>query len=142
MAGGMDKATPLESLVPNARMLPANPFVRQATKPRMPRVYDPSQDRIHDRVANLINPTNTAVREVIGHPKFGYQTILSSVNAPLPTSPAIVGGNTDWTRSRSSPATHFLHSQLRTSRPMMPVDALGTLTRLAEPNGNSIHTSY
>jgi len=124
---------------------------REASKPFMPRAYDPRDKVMADRMAGLREamgnlkrpePTNTGAKPIDSHPRFGYQTMLPSVTAPLPTAPAVVGGNTNWTSLRSSPATQFLHSQLTLGRPMMPVDALGTFTRLAEPNVNSIHTTY
>lgn len=58
---------------------------------------------------------------------------------PFHTLPAIVGGNVDWTRLRVSPKTKFLEQRLSDVRPMNnPVGALGSLLRLAEPNGNNI----
>jgi hypothetical protein len=117
---------------------------REASRPFMPRVYEPSKPQLRDILGSLKRPepNNTAVRPIAGHPKFGFQTILPSVTAPLPTAPAVVGGNVDWTNLKSSPATQFLHSQLSLSRPMMPPQALGSLVRLGEPSQNSIHTTY
>ena len=58
---------------------------------------------------------------------------------PIHTLPAIVGGNVDWTKLRVSPKTKFLEQRLSDVRPMNnPVGALGSMLRLAEPNGNNI----
>lgn len=85
---------------------------------------------------------NTAVRYFDGNPKFGFQTRLNHEIKPLPTAPAIVGGNVDWTKLKVTPATQYLHSVLSVGRPMNPAPALGSLLRLGEPNVNSIHTTY
>ena len=201
--GSMDKVSPIQALVPNARMLPSqpmipnigsmpgsrlatmlpsNPFVkapqsydpcyrppgqmrtmnytamdkycadkaraeREASKPFMPRAYDPSQDRMAQLKQALGSlkrpePNNTAVRPSAGDPTRGFQVNLPHVVAPLPTAPAVVGGNVDWTSLKSNPATQFLHSQLSLGRPMMPPPALGSAIRLTEPSVNSIHTTY
>lgn len=89
---------------------------------------------------NSIN--NDAVRAFMGSKMFGFQTNLPSIQAPLPTAPTIVGGNTDWTRAKVTPVTQYLHSVLSNKRPMNPPPALGSFLRLSEPNVNSIHTSY
>jgi len=86
---------------------------------------------------------NQAVRPFVGHPKFGFQTMLNDRSfGQLPTAPAIVGGNTDWTSSKVTPATQYLHSVLAGGRPMNPAPALGSTLRLTEPTLNSIHTTY
>jgi hypothetical protein len=85
---------------------------------------------------------NTAARTSVGNPRFGFQTLLAQKQVPLPTAPAIVGGNVDWTKSRVTPATQYLHSVLAGSRPMQPPAALGSMLRLGEPTINSIHTQY
>ena len=86
---------------------------------------------------------NTAARMSVGHPRFGFQTMLNKDSAKvLPTAPAIVGGNVDWTKSRVTPATQYLHSVLSGGRPMEPPAALGSALRLGEPTMHSIHTQY
>ena len=86
---------------------------------------------------------NQAVRPFVGHPKFGFQTMLNERTfGQLPTAPAIVGGNVDWASSKVTPATQYLHSVLSGGRPMNPAPALGTTLRLTEPTMNSIHTRY
>jgi len=89
-----------------------------------------------------MHPHN-GTRHFVGHPRFGFETLLNTHSSgKLPTAPAIVGGNVDWTKSRVSPATQYLHSVLSVGRPMNPAPALGSLLRLGEPNVNSIHTTY
>lgn len=86
---------------------------------------------------------NQAVRDFVGHPRFGFQTMLNNDSpVPLPTAPAIVGGNVDWTTAKVSPATIQLHHSLEKVRPMFPAPALGSRLRLVEPNVNSIHKQY
>jgi hypothetical protein len=84
---------------------------------------------------------NTGVSKVPGHTRFGFQTILDHEVKPLPTAPPIVGGNVDWTKLRTSPATQFLHNFLATKRPMSPAPALGSGLKLGEPSRDSIHTN-
>jgi len=84
---------------------------------------------------------NTGVSQVPGHTKFGFQTILDHEVKPLPTAPPIVGGNVDWTKLRTTPATRFLHNFLATKRPMSPAPALGSDLKLGEPSRDSIHTN-
>jgi hypothetical protein len=82
-------------------------------------------------------------RPFIGHPRFGFHTMLNQDSfGQLPTNPSIVGGNVNWTKSRVTPATLQLHSALSDVRNMNYVPADGSVLRLGEPNGNSIHTSY
>lgn len=89
----------------------------------------------------LVN--NIAVRPFVGHPKFGFQSLLNTHSpAPLPTAPAIVGGNVQWTKSKVTPVTQYLHSVLSAGRPMNPAPALGSVLKLGEPTVNSIHTTY
>ena len=94
-----------------------------------------------DNGINSIN--NTGTRVSIGNPKSGFQTLLNTDrHAALPTAPAIVGGNTDWTKSNVTPNTQFLHNFMSGFRPMKPIPALGASLGLAEPNVNSIHSQY
>lgn len=106
-------------------MLGANPFFKAEEKGQF----------------NVIN--GGGARTSIGHPRFGFHTMLNQdSHAALPTAPAIVAGNVDWTKSRVTPATQYLHSVLSVGRPMNPPPALGSVLRLGEPNINSIHTTY
>ena len=99
-------------------MIPANPFFKTAEKQQF-------------NVMTNTNTTNTAVRPVSGHSRFGFQTMLPHKVVPLPTAPAIVGGNVDWTKSRVTPATQYLHSVLGAGRPMSPAPQLGSFLSLA-----------
>jgi hypothetical protein len=154
-------------LVDAGRMLPANPFIK------VPALADPcyrdsnqmrtmnytpmdrycaeksraENERNRPFMPRTLEPNNTAVRPFIGHPKFGFQTQLPYVNAPLPTAPAIVGGNTDWTNLKTSPGSMFLHSKLSAVRPIQTMgglsqmpNALGSVMKLSEPSQNSIST--
>jgi len=86
---------------------------------------------------------HSGAKQVDAHPRYGFHHMLNIDSfAPLPTAPAIVGGNTDWTKSKVTPATQYLHSVLSGGRPMNPPPALGSVLRLGEPNINSIHTTY
>ena len=86
---------------------------------------------------------NQAVRPFVGHPKFGFQTILNqNTFGQLPTAPPVVGGNTNWVNAKVTPATQYLHSVLAGARPMNPPPALGSTLRLTEPTMHSIHTTY
>jgi hypothetical protein len=86
---------------------------------------------------------NQAVRPFVGHPRFGFHTMLNHDSfGKLPTAPAVVGGNVDWTKQRVTPATQYLHSVLSGGRPMNPAPALGSVLKLTEPTMHSIHTHY
>lgn len=110
-------------------MITAFPFFKQA-----------ETKQLNDPIPTGIN--NTAVRATIGPRRFGFQTMLSRTQVPLPTAPAVVGGNVDWTKSRVTPATQYLHSVMSGARPMEPPAALGSALRLTEPTIHSIHTTY
>jgi hypothetical protein len=110
-------------------MLGANPFFKREEKTA---VYRPMETGVNNRM----------VRPHVGHPRYGFQTMLGGTRVPLPTAPAIVGGNVDWTKSRVTPATQYLHSVLKGGRPMEPPAALGSSLRLTEPTVHSIHTHY
>lgn len=84
---------------------------------------------------------NTATRPIMGQPRFGFQTMLSGTKVPLPTAPAIVGGNVDWTQKKVGPATMFLHHEIMNKRQMMPPPMEGSGMFVKEPNQNSIHTT-
>jgi hypothetical protein len=80
-------------------------------------------------------------RPFIGHPRFGFHTMLNQDSAkPLPTAPAIVGGNLDWTKAKVTPNTQFLHNLFSDKRQMNMIPALGSILKLGEPNTNSVHT--
>jgi hypothetical protein len=86
---------------------------------------------------------NTAARDFVGHPRFGFHTMLNHDSfGKLPTAPAIVGGNVNWMNSKVSPVTQSLHNVLSAVRPMNPIPAMGSALRMGEPNVNSIHTQY
>jgi hypothetical protein len=88
------------------------------------------------------SPNNTATRPFSGDPKFGFKTILSGESKPLPTAPAVVGGNVDWSQRVVNPFTGFLHGEIAKARPMLPLPAMGTKMFMKEPNVNSIHTNF
>lgn len=95
-----------------------------------------------ERGVNAVN--NNSVRPFMGHSKFGFQTLLNQDSfAKLPTAPAVVGGNVDWTQSKVSPFTQFLHGAFSASgRQMKNIPTIGASLNLVEPNVNSIHTQY
>lgn len=111
-------------------MIGAHPFFKKSEKP------------VISGEAQTLYGRNGGVRKIDGNPRFGFQTMLGHKVAPLPTAPAVVGGNTDWTTAKSSPMTQYLHSVLSVGRPMNPAPALGSVLRLGEPTVNSIHTTY
>lgn len=130
-------------------MLGANLFFKQ-----LPRTREYThQDAIRDMEAKYRERqiykggrpfhNNDSVRPFVGHPRFGFQTLLNTDSpAPLPTAPAVVGGNVNWTQSKVTPVSQYLHEMLLGARSMTPVPALGSALRLGEPNRNSIHTTY
>jgi len=120
-------------------MLSPNPFFKQ-----LPTTMEYDRMRGLRAVRDKFNQhNNTGVRMTDAHPRFGYKTMLNQDTPKiLPTAPAIVGGNVDWTMKKVSPATEYLHSVLSTGRPMQPPPALGSLLKLGEPSINSIHTTY
>lgn len=85
---------------------------------------------------------NDSARRIMGDPKFGFKTMLSGESKPLPTAPAVVGGNVDWSQRVVNPYTGFLHGEIAKVRPMMPLPAMGTKMFMKEPNVNSIHTNF
>jgi hypothetical protein len=86
---------------------------------------------------------NHLTRPFDGHPRYGFQTMLNQDSfGQLPTAPAIVGGNVDWTQSKATPATHLLHSMMSDKRMMSSRPALGSGLRLGEPSRDSIHKNY
>ena len=114
-------------------MLSRNPFIKRqpdySFNAKMPAVIDRH------------SPNNTATRPFSGDPKFGFKTMLSGESKPLPTAPAVVGGNVDWSQRVVNPFTGFLHGEIAKARPMMPLPAMGTKMFMKEPNVNSIHTN-
>jgi hypothetical protein len=127
-------------------MLGANLFLKKPEMMNKPAVIKPEFMTTSNRVQPLPKPfrpiNNDSVRPYEGHYRFGFQTRLDHEIKPLPTFPAVVGGNLDWTKAKVSPATQYLHSVLSVGRPMNPAPALGSTLRLGEPNINSIHTTY
>jgi len=127
-------------------MLGPNPFFKQTQLPRT--MVATENDRLRGEAIRAVRDkfnqhNNTGVRMTDAHPRFGYKTMLNQDTPKiLPTAPAIVGGNVDWTMKKVSPATEYLHSVLSTGRPMQPPPALGSLLKLGEPSINSIHTTY
>jgi hypothetical protein len=125
-------------------MLGANLFFK---KPVMRTMEYTHNDRMRDMemrgVRDKYSHNNQATRDFVGHPRFGFHTMLNQDTfGKLPTAPAIVGGNVNWGNAKATPATHYLHSVLAGGRPMNPAPALGSALRLTEPTLNSIHTHY
>jgi len=86
---------------------------------------------------------NQGAREIVGHRRFGFQTMLNEKSfGQLPTAPAVVGGNVDWTKSKVTPLTQSLHSKLSEVRPMNMLPTIGSGLKLLEPSINSIHKQY
>lgn len=84
---------------------------------------------------------NNAARQLIGDGRFGFKTMLTGSSKPLPTAPAIVGGNVDWTQKAVGPTTMFFHHEMMNKRQMLPPPALGAQMFVKEPDQNSIHTN-
>jgi len=90
-----------------------------------------------------IEHNNQGAREIVGHRRFGFQTMLNEKSfGELPTAPAIVGGNVDWTKSKVTPLTQVLHNKLSEVRPMNMLPTIGSGLKLLEPSINSIHKQY
>ena len=129
-------------------MLGANLFFKKS----MPRTMEYTQhDRMRDAeiatirnvVEKRIEHNNRATRDFVGHPRFGFQTMLNHDSfGKLPTAPAIVGGNTNWTSSKVTPITQVLHNKLSEVRPMNILPTIGSGLKLLEPSINSIHKQY
>ena len=125
------------------KALLANPFFKEKM----------AKDRLMRERGNVTNfggeynlrkkMEQSGVKPVDGHPRFGYHHMLNIDSfAPLPTAPPIVGGNTDWTKSKVTPITQHLHNSLSEKRSMMAPPALDSSLKLGEPSRDSIHTSY
>ena len=84
---------------------------------------------------------NNATRRFMGNPKYNFQTMLSGSSKPLPTAPAIVGGNVDWTQKKVGPVTMFLHNEIMNKRQMLPPPMEGSGMFVKEPTQNSIHNT-
>lgn len=122
-------------------MLGANVFFKQPPITDMRARRQPITD-MRARPAVMPN-RNYGVRPSVGHPRFGFQTLLNQDSfGQLPKAPPIVGGNVDWSQSKVSPITQQLHNVLSDSRTMLSAPALGSALRLSDPNINSIHTTY
>lgn len=102
------------------------------------------RDRLRDMelqgVRDKYGHNNNATRPFLGDPKFGFKTMLSGEVKPLPTAPAIVGGNVDWTNKKVGPETMFLHHEIMNKRQMLPPPVMGSKLKLSEPTGFSLHT--
>jgi hypothetical protein len=123
-------------------MLSRNPFFKTMPRTREYTREDAMRDAELRAVRDKYSPNNTATRLLMGDPKFGFKTMLSGESKPLPTAPAVVGGNVDWSQKAVNPFTGFLHGEISKARPMMPLPAMGTKMFMKEPNGNSIHTNF
>lgn len=123
-------------------MLGPNLFFKRPEMNTVKPMY-PHELNVMNKPNRFFRPiNNTAVAKLDTNPRFGFQTRLDHEIKPLPTAPSIIGGNIDWTKAKVTPATQYLHSVLSVGRPMKPVPALGSFLQLAEPNLNSIHTTY
>ena len=128
--------------------LPLNMFFKKPEYNPIRTMEYTQRDAMRDRELRAVrerygNHNNQEVRPFIGHPRFGFQTLLNKDSAvPLPTAPSIVGGNVNWKNSKVTPVTQHLYDSLNVGRAMNPPPALGSLLRLGEPNVNSIHTTY
>ena len=121
-------------------MLGANPYLKMIRTREYTRV-DAMRDAELRAVREKHDRNNNATRPFMGHPKFGFKTMLSGESKPLPTAPAIVGGNVDWTQKAVNPNTMFLHSEIMNKRQMLPPPMMGAKMFVKEPNQNSIHTN-
>jgi len=100
------------------------------------------QDEYQARMSGSMEHNNSAAVPVDAHPKFGFHTMLNThTPVPLPTPPAVVGGNVDWTKLKVTPATQFLQNFLASKRSMNPPPAVGSDLKLKEPSRDSIHTT-
>jgi hypothetical protein len=121
-------------------MLGANPYfkrIRTREYTRADAMRDAELRAVREKHAH----NNNATRPFMGDPKFGFQTMLSGSKLPLPTAPAIVGGNVDWTQKKVGPTTMFLHHEIMNKRQMLPPPVEGSGMFVKEPNQNSIHTT-
>jgi len=118
-------------------MLGANPYFKRQPVKSMVFTRDDAR-----KMRAIQDIKNTGVARVNGHSRFGFLNMLDATKVPLPTAPAVVGGNVDWTKSKASPATAYLHSFLSENRMMNSAPASGSSLRLDEPNNISIHTTY
>jgi hypothetical protein len=125
-------------------MLGANLFFKKPE--RLIRTHEyTQQDAMRDRELRMVREkySNVAARPTVGHPRYGFQTLLNQDSfGKLPTAPAVVGGNVNWKNSQVTPVTQHLYDSLNVGRTMNPPPALGSVLRLGEPNVNSIHTTY
>jgi hypothetical protein len=120
-------------------MLGANPYFKTIRS----RVYtreDAMRDAELEAVRRRHDHNNNVTRPFMGHPRFGFKTMLSGESKGLPTAPAIVGGNVDWTQKAVGPATMFFHHEMMNKRQMMPPPVMGSPLKVSEPTGFSLHT--
>ena len=110
-------------------MLKANPFFKvppidYTYNAKMPpkKIWTGKDEMMKVRQAYLEESkqshNNNATRPFMGDPRFGFQTMLSGSSKPLPTAPAIVGGNVDWTQKAVGPTTMFFHREMMNKRQM------------------------
>jgi hypothetical protein len=122
-------------------MLGANPYFKTMPRTRVYTREDAMRDAELEAVRRKHDHNNNATRPFMGNHKFGFQTLLSGESKPLPTAPAIVGGNVDWTQKAVGPTTMFFHHELMNKRQMLPPPMMGKQMFMKEPNQNSIHTN-
>jgi hypothetical protein len=119
------------------RMKPGQPSIMPVGDMRM------RQSRGPITIKPFNEHNNQAVAPIMGHPRYGYQTVLNHDSfGKLPTAPSIVGGNTDWKMAKVTPMTAQLHDTLSMVRPMNASPTIGNFLNLREPSRDSIHTQY
>lgn len=131
-------------------MLSANPFFKApidySYNAKMPpkQIWTGKDEAMKVRQAMIEQSkqshNNNATRQIIGDGRFGFKTMLSGESKGLPTAPAIVGGNVDWTTKKVGPATMFLHHEIMNKRQMLPPPVMGSPLKVSEPTGFSLHT--
>lgn len=132
-------------------MIKANPFLKAPIdytyNAKMPpkQIWTGKDEAMKVREAflkdSMLSHNNNATRQIIGDGRFGFKTTLSGTKVPLPTAPAIVGGNVDWTQKKVGPTTMFLHHEIMNKRQMLPPPMEGSGMFVKEPNQNSIHNT-
>ena len=122
-------------------MLGVNQYFKTMPRTRVYTREDAMRDAEIEAVRRKHDHNNRATRPFMGDPKYGFQTMLSGSKVPLPTAPAIVGGNVDWTQKAVGPTTMFFHHELMNKRQMLPPPMMGKQMFVKEPNQNSIHTN-
>lgn len=121
-------------------MLGANMYFKTMPRTREYNRVDAMRDAELQAVRDKYEPNNSATRRFMGNPKYGFKTMLMGESKTLPTAPAIVGGNVDWTQKKVGPATMFFHHEMMNKRQMLPPPTEGSGMFVKEPTQNSIHT--